>query len=333
MNPRPRELSDGEILAHGRGTIVQEADALRSLADRLGDGFVQTVRLLAACRGRALVTGLGKSGLVARRLAAVLTATGTPALFIHPVEAIHGDLGIVGDGDVLLAVSRSGNNPEVSQLVGLARSFGLSVVAVTGNPDSELARLGDVVLDVGVAREACPLNLTPTTSATAAAAVGDAVALALLTMRGFTRDDFAHFHPGGVLGRSLLMRVAELMHEGEELPLVPETATLRDCLPVVVAKRLGCACVIDGDGRLAGLLVDGDIKRILVAHPDPLGRPVGELMTRSPETIAPDELVVTALRRMEQRPEGPITLLVVVDQGHRPVGVLHIHDILRAGLF
>ncbi len=333
MTARPPALDDAAVRELGRRTLAQEADALARLADALDDGFVRAVRLLEKARGRVLVTGLGKSGLVARRIAATLTATGTPALFIHPVEALHGDLGIVSEGDVLLAVSRSGNNGEVSQLVGLARSFGLAVVALTGGPDSELARLADVTVSAAVPGEACPLGLTPTTSATAAAAVGDALAVALLTLRGFTREDFAHVHPGGVLGRSLLMRVRELMHGDAELPRVSGDATLREALPVVVAGRLGCAVAVDADGRLDGLLVDGDIKRILVAHSDPLDRPLAELMNRDPETIAPDELVVTALRRMEQRPAGPITQLVVVDADRRPVGILHIHDILRAGLF
>jgi arabinose-5-phosphate isomerase len=332
MNAEPRRLEDAEILTLGRDVFVQEAAALSHLAPVLGDAFVRAVRVVLDCRGRVIVTGLGKSGLIARKLAATLTATGTPSHFLHPVEATHGDLGIAGPGDVLVAVSRSGDNPEVTQLAGLARHFGMTMIAMTGRTDSELARLSDLVLDCSVDREACPLDLTPTTSATAASVMGDALAVALLTLRGFTREDFAAFHPSGVLGRSLLMRVDALMHGGEELPVVSGDTTLRDCLPVLVEKRLGCACVVDDAGVLLGICVDGDVKRFLLEFDDPLDRPVRELMSREPATIAPDALALGALRRMEERPGGPITLLVVVDPARRPLGILHIHDILQAGI-
>ncbi len=332
MNRKPLELDDAAILALGRETFDQEARELAALGGRLGDSYVRAVRALLDCRGLVLVTGLGKSGIVARKLAATLTSTGTPSHFLHPVEATHGDLGIVRDGDAMIAISRSGNNPEVTQLVGLARHFGMTMIALTGAPASELARLSDIVLPCEVSREACPLNLTPTTSSTAALVMGDALALALLRMRGFTSENFAAFHPSGVLGRSLLMRADELMHGGDELPVVPEGCTLRESLPEIVDKRLGGACVVDGDGRLAGVCVDGDVKRMLRARDDALDRPIDEAMNRTPETIAPDTLVTEALRLMEARPEGPITLLIVVDEERRPVGLLHIHDILRAGI-
>lgn len=332
MNAETTRPDDGAILALGRATFAQEAAALARVGEGLDAAFAAAVRALLDCRGRVIVTGLGKSGFVARKLAATLTATGTPSLFLHPVEATHGDLGIAGSGDVLLAISRSGENPEVTQLAGLARHFGMTMIAITGRADSLLAGLSDLVLHCEVEREACPLNLTPTTSATAAAVMGDALAVALLTLRGFTRDDFAAFHPSGVLGRSLLMRVDQLMHAGDELPLVGRDVPLRACLPVIVEKRLGCACVVDDDGRLAGICVDGDVKRFLMAHDEPLDLPIHALMNTAPETVRPDELVLGALRRMEQRPGGPITVLIVVDDERRPVGVLHIHDILRAGI-
>lgn len=325
--------SDAEILELGRDVLRQEAAELAALGERLDGAFVSAVRTVQASTGRVIVTGLGKSGIVARKLAATLTATGTPAHFIHPVEAIHGDLGVVGAGDVMIAVSRSGDNPEITQLTGLARHFDMVMIALTGRADSELARLSDVVVVCDVAREACPLNLTPTTSATAAMVVGDALALALLTLRGFDERDFAAYHPGGVLGRSLLMTVGELMHGGDELPRVGIDDTLRDCLPELVAKRLGCACVVRPDGTLAGICVDGDVKRILLEHDDPLSRPMAELMSPDPETIGVADLAVTALRRMEGRARGPITVLIVTDDDGKPLGLLHIHDILRAGIY
>jgi len=325
--------SDQEILDIGRKVFAQQARELQTLGDKLGPTFLAAVRAMRDCDGRVIVTGLGKSGIVARKLAATLTATGTPAQFIHPVEASHGDLGVTGSGDVMLAISRSGDNPEVTQLAGLARHFGMVMIALTGRVDSQLAQLSDIVVPCDVSREACPLNLTPTTSATAAMVTGDAIALALLTLRGFNEQDFAAYHPGGVLGRSLLLRAGELMHTGDELPLVNLAASLRECLPELVAKRLGCACVVRDDGTLAGICADGDVKRILLEHDEPLEKPVSELMTPDPETIDADDLAVVALRRMEEREQGPITVLVVVDAAGRPIGLLHIHDILRAGIY
>lgn len=325
-------MSDDRILDLGREAFRQIAGEVGAVGERLDGAFVRAVQTIMDSKGRVIVTGLGKSGIVARKLAATLTSTGTPSHFIHPVEAIHGDVGIASGDDVLIAISRSGNNPEVTQLGALARHFGMPLIAMTGDTSSELARAADVVLDCGVAREACPLDLTPTTSAAATLVMGDALAVALIALRGFAAEDFAVFHPGGVLGRSLLMRVDELMHAGDDLPLVDNGATLREALPVIVGGRLGVACVIDDDGRLAGVCVDGDVKRILMAHDAPLDRTMDEVMSRDPETIAPDELAVVALGRMERREAGPITVLVVVDGERRPVGVLHIHDILRAGI-
>jgi len=329
---RPEPADDARILRLGRDTFQQEARALERVAASLGAGFLQTVRALLACEDRVLVTGLGKSGIVARRLAASLTSTGTPSHFIHPVEAAHGDLGIVRGSDVLLAISRSGNNAEVTRLVQTCRHFRVTTVAMTGGEDSDLARACDIVLPVPVEREADPLNLAPTTSATAAGVMGDALVVALLTLKGFTRDDFAVFHPSGVLGRSLLVRVGDLMHRGDELPVVTADKTLRETLPEIVGKRLGGVCVVGPDGRLAGVCVDGDVKRILLQREDALDRPITEAMNPRPTTISPDLLAARALRLMEERPEGPITLLIVVDAERRPLGLLHIHDVLRSGL-
>ncbi len=329
---RTTDLADDAIIALGRAALEQEAGALARIASELDASFAQAVRVLLGCRGQVLVTGLGKSGIIARKMAATFTSTGTPSHFIHPVEAAHGDLGVVRGSDVVIGISRSGANPEVASLVARCRQFGMTAIAITGGTESELAQAADVVLPVVIEREACPLDLTPTTSAVTAMAMGDALAVALITLRGFRSEDFALFHPSGALGRRLLVRVNELMHTGDELPVVSSRLSLRESLPEIVGKRLGGTCVVDDDGRLAGLCVDGDIKRILLEHGDALDRPIAEAMNPAPTTIEPDMLALSALRLMEQRAEGPVTLLIVVDEERRPVGLLHIHDVLRAGL-
>lgn len=330
--PGATAWSDQELIALGREAVAQEAAALDGLAGALGAPFAAAVRVLLATRGRVMITGLGKSGFVARKLAATLTSTGTPSQFIHPVEAAHGDLGIVSGSEVLIAVSRSGANPEVTALLSFCRTFGMRTIVITADPASDAARAADVVLHTPVAREACPLNLTPTTSTVAAMAMGDALAVALIRLRGFAAEDFALFHPSGALGRSLLLTAGELMHTGDELPVVSHRLTLRQSLPEIVGKRLGGACVVDDDGRLVGLCVDGDIKRILLDREQALDLPITEAMNPRPTTIAAGELAISALRLMERREGGAITLLIVADPAGRPVGLLHIHDILRAGL-
>lgn len=334
MNDRNVDITatDAEILELGRGAFAQEAAALVRLGEGLDQSFSAAVRALYHCHGRVICTGLGKSGIVARKIAATLTSTGTPSQFIHPVEATHGDLGVVRGDDILIALSRSGNNPEVVSLLARCRQLGMTVIALTGAPDSELARNSDIVLPVPIESEACPLDLTPTTSAVAAMAMGDALTVALIELRGFKAEDFAMFHPSGVLGRSLLMRVSELMHTGDELPIVADDLTLRESLPEIVDKRLGGACVVDAAGKLVGLCVDGDVKRIILEREDALDSPIVETMNARPTTIKGDMLALQALRMMEERRRGPVTLLIVTDDDDRPVGLLHIHDVLRAGL-
>lgn len=327
------EFTDAELVAIGAAAFAEEAAAVAAVGTSLDDGFARAVRTLYACKGMVLVTGLGKSGIIARKLAATLTSTGTPSHFIHPVEAAHGDLGVVQGSDLLISISRSGNNPEVVGLVARCRQFGMTTLTITGKPDSELALASHIVLHTPVEKEACPLNLTPTSSALASMAMGDALVVALIRMRGFRSEDFALFHPSGVLGRRLLIKVAELMHSGPELPVVDHTLTLRQSLPEIVGKRLGGTCVIDGEGKLAGICVDGDIKRFLLAREDALDRPISEVMNPRPTTIPADMLALAALRLMENREQGPVTLLIVTDEGNRPLGLLHIHDVLRAGLF
>lgn len=332
MIPPEQPFTDASILALGKETFVQEAETLSAVGESLDDNFVAAVRLLFDCRGRVLTTGLGKSGIVARKLAATLTSTGTPSNFLHPVEAAHGDLGVVREGDILISLSRSGNNAEVVGLTSRCLALGMKSIAITAGQHSEISVASDIVLHTPVAREACPLDLTPTSSAVAAMAMGDALVVALIRLRGFRSEDFAAFHPSGTLGRRLQVKVSDLMHTGEELPCVSLGMTLRESLPEIVDKRLGGACVVDAHGKLAGLCVDGDVKRILLERDGALDLPITEVMNPSPTTIGPDVLAFTALRIMEKRQEGPVTLLLVVDPQGRPEGLLHIHDVLRAGI-
>jgi len=330
--PAPEELQDEALISMGRETFAQEAEVLVTVGDSLDSAFADGVRALFVGQGRVLVTGLGKSGIVARKLAATLTSTGMPSLFIHPVEATHGDLGVVSAADILIAISRSGNNREVVALLETCNRFGMTTMAITGGSESALAAASDIVLHTPVVREACPLNLTPTSSAVAAMAMGDALATTLIRLRGFEAADFAMFHPSGTLGRRLSMTVAELMHTGDELPVVPDHLTLRESLPEIVDKRLGGVCVVDKDGRLVGLCVDGDVKRVLVENENALDLPIVEAMNPRPTTVSPQMLALDALRMMERRKRGPVTLLIAVDADNRPAGLLHIHDVLRAGL-
>jgi arabinose-5-phosphate isomerase len=334
LRSAPRALENRDepaLVEHGRDVIRQEAEALRDIADSLDESFSRAVQLIYAVRGRVLVTGLGKSGLIGRKVAATLTSTGTPALFVHPVEALHGDLGIASSDDLLLAISRSGNNDELLAMHGSLRALGVRSITISCERNSPLARRCDIALITPIRREACPLELSPTTSTTAALAVGDALAMALLRMRGFRREDFAIFHPSGALGRGLRLTVADLMHAGEGLPSVVVGTSLRQALLVIANKRLGCTCVVDGEGRLRGFLTDGDLKRILLREESPLDEPVESFMTPQRRTVAPQCLAREALQGMERNPGGPITQLVVVEDG-RPIGVVHIHDILRLGL-
>ena len=324
-------MNRDQVLARGREVLRREGEALVALSGGLDESFVRAVEWMAECSGRVLVTGLGKSGLVARKIAATLTGTGTPALFVHPVEALHGDLGIATRDDLLLAISRSGDNPEIVDLTVSLLHHGVRCIGLTCVADSELARRSDLVLVTPIDGEACPLGLSPTTSATAAVAMGDALAMALLEHRGFGEEDFASLHPSGALGRRLTLVARDLMHAGDDLPRVERTTTVRALLPVISGRRLGCAVVVDSDGHLAGFVSDGDVRRLFESETDPLDRPVEAFMSESPRTIGPDALVRDALETMETNRPGPITHLVVVE-GDRPVGVLHIHDVLRAGV-
>jgi arabinose-5-phosphate isomerase len=315
-----------DVLKVARRVLETEAEAVRALVDRLDHRFERAVELIESCRGRVVVTGMGKSGLVGKKLAATLAATGTPALFLHPADGVHGDLGMLVRGDVALALSHSGETEEILALVPAIKRLAVPLVALTGRPTSRLAQHADLVLDVSVREEACPMNLTPTSSSAAALALGDALAIAVLTRRGLGPDDMARLHPGGAIGRRLV-RVAELMHRGEELPVVPESAPLETVIRAMSAKGLGCTGVVDADGRLTGIVTDGDLRRAVERGRGALPPTAADAMTRRPKTVGRAELAVTALELMERH---KITQLFILDDGGRPDGVIHLHDLLRA---
>jgi arabinose-5-phosphate isomerase len=319
--------STDRLVAQAREVLRIESDAIASLVPRIGASFVAACELILACRGRVVVSGLGKSGHVARKLAATFASTGTPAFFVHPTEASHGDLGMVTRDDVFVALSNSGRTEELLAIVVPVKRQGAKLVAITGDADSPLAREADVHLDARVDKEACPLNLAPTASTTAALALGDALAVALLDARGFDANDFARSHPGGALGRRLITRVADVMRSGDALPSVPLGASLPAAILEVTRKRMGMTAVLDPDGRVAGIFTDGDLRRLLERTTDIGGLRVDDVMTRSPAWIAPEPLAVEAVRRMEERRIGQ---LLVLDAERRMVGALHIHDLLTA---
>jgi arabinose-5-phosphate isomerase len=332
---RPGRRGDGagppDLLALARGVVRTEAAAVAALEARLGPAFLAAVGLLAGCRGKVIVSGVGKSGLIAHKLAATLTSTGTPAVFLHPADALHGDAGLFTAGDAALFVSKSGASAELLALLPYLERHGIPLVSIVATPGSALAERSKIALLTGPVREACPMDLTPTTSVTVAQVMGDCLAVALLERRGFRAEDFRFLHPGGVIGRAASRPVGELMHGGESMPRVLEAAALREVMLEIMDKRLGITTVVDARGKLAGVVSDGDFKRILVRHRDPWSLTAAEVMSRAPSTIGRDALVASAVRVMEERPAGPITALVVVDDARRPIGVLHLHDCLRAG--
>jgi arabinose-5-phosphate isomerase len=305
-----------------------EAEAILALVPRLDGRFEAAVGLLEHCRGRVIVTGMGKSGIIARKIAATLASTGTPAHFLHPAEGVHGDLGMVVRGDVVMVLSNSGETDEILAIVPLLKRLAVPIVLLTGSPQSALARQCDVVIDVSVREEACPMSLAPTSSTTAALAMGDALAMALLEVRGLRPEDYAAFHPRGALGWRASVRVADLMRTADALPVVPDAAVLKDVIAEMTQKSLGMTTVVDGTGRLVGVITDGDLRRLHLRS-GPIGEfTARDFMTADPKLIERDALAATALDVMER--SGPITSLVIVDEAGRPTGIIHLHDILRA---
>jgi len=319
------------LLARAREVVRIEAAAVAALEARLGEEFLRAVEVLADCQGKVIVSGMGKSGLLAHQIAATLTSVGTPAVFLHPADALHGDAGLFTPGDVALFISKSGASDELLALLPYVERHGIALVSIVAVASSALARKSTVTLVTGPLREACPMDMTPTTSLTVAHVVADCLAVALLERRGLSPEDFRFLHPGGVLGRTASRRVEELMHGGEALPRVEEGMELREVMLEIMEKRLGIAGVVDAAGRLSGVISDGDFKRILLRESDPWRLTAAQIMSRSPSTIAPDARVAAAVRQMEERSAGPITALIVIDDERRPIGVLHLHDCLKAG--
>ncbi|WJF89942.1 KpsF/GutQ family sugar-phosphate isomerase [Paraburkholderia bonniea] len=318
------KINGDRALALAREVLDIEADAVRALRHQLDDGFVEAIEFILQCRGRVVVSGIGKSGHIARKLAATLASTGTPAFFVHPAEASHGDLGMVTSDDVFIALSNSGESEELIAILPLIKRLGAKLIAITGRPASSLAQLADVHLNAGVAKEACPLNLAPTASTTAALALGDALAVAVLDARGFGADDFARSHPGGALGRRLLTYVRDVMRTGEELPHVTPTTSLRDALFQLTAKRMGMTAIVDHDQRVLGIFTDGDLRRVLERSGDFRELPISAVMTPSPRTISPDQLAVEAVELMERH---RVNQVLVTDEAGKLIGALNMHDL------
>jgi arabinose-5-phosphate isomerase len=318
-----------DIVKSARRTLEIEAEAVRALRDRVDDAFLAAVRALLACRGRVVVSGMGKSGHIGGKIAATLASTGTPAFFMHPAEASHGDLGMITGQDVVIVLSNSGESSEIAAIVPLIKRRGARLISMTGNPASTLAQAADIHLDAGVEQEACPLNLAPTASTTAALALGDALAVATLHARGFSADDFARTHPGGALGRRLLVHVHDLMHCDDALPVVPVSASLKDALLEMTRKGLGMTAVVGTDGRLAGIFTDGDLRRLLDQDVDVRSAMVAEVMHRNPRTVDASHLAVEAVRLMQ---EYKVNGLLALDDEGRLAGALNMHDLLRAGV-
>jgi arabinose-5-phosphate isomerase len=316
-------------LATAIRVLEAEADAIRNLVERLGESFLHAVDLAAACSGKIAVTGLGKSGIICKKIAATLSSTGSPAIFLHASDALHGDCGLLARDDLVLAVSKSGETAEILQILNMAKRLGLPVVAMAGDGLSTLAQYADVFLDVSVAEEACPFGLAPTTSTAAALAMGDALAMSLMERKGFKIEDFASLHPAGSIGKRLL-KVGELMHRGEAIPRVLESTLMSDVIYEMTRKSLGMTAVTNEQGILAGVISDGDLRRLLQKASDPLKLPAAQVMSRNPKTIFENELATVALAKME---EMKITSLVVVDSENLVIGVVHVHDLWRTELF
>ncbi len=317
-----------EILQIARRVLQIESQAVAALVDRIGPEFEKAVKLILNCSGRVIVTGIGKSGIIAKKIAATLTSTGTSAIFLHPAEGAHGDLGIVLKNDIVICISKSGNTDELTRLFPIFKKIGVPIITLTGNLRSALAQRSDIVLNVSVDEEACPNDLAPTASTTAALAMGDALAVALLKMRLFDAEDFALLHPGGALGRKLI-KIDEIMFSGEHIPVVTREATLNEIITEISRKRFGSTCVVDEHGRLSGIITDGDLRRLLINATDLTNIKAKDIMTAGPKVVSEDAFAVKALELMESH---NIMQVIVVDKDKKPIGIVHLHDLLEAGI-
>ncbi|MBI3195769.1 MAG: KpsF/GutQ family sugar-phosphate isomerase [Ignavibacteriae bacterium] len=318
-----------QSIEKGKEVVRIELDAVTELQHRIDENFAHAVETMLACNGRIIVTGMGKSGLIARKIVATLNSTGTPSMFLHPSDAIHGDLGMVRNEDVVLCLSKSGDTDELQHLIPLFKRIGVPMISMTGNLGSKLAQHSSVVLDVSVREEACPFDLAPTASTTTMLVMGDALAIALLEKRNFTREDFALFHPGGNLGKRLLLKIEELMMTGDAVPKVQNNVPLRDAILEITSKRLGATCVVDGNDKLIGIITDGDLRRLLQKTTDVTNITAEMAMTKRPKTLTKNILAEIALQEMEA---FSITQLVVVDSDNHPIGMIHLHELVKAGL-
>jgi arabinose-5-phosphate isomerase len=318
-----------QIIAKGKDVIRIEAEAVNNLIEGINENFAKTVELIYNSSGRVVFTGMGKSGLIARKIVATLNSTGTAAFFMHPTDALHGDLGMVRNDDTVILISKSGNTEELLNLVPMFKRIGVNIIGMLGESESKLSRDCDLILNVSVKEEACPHDLAPTSSTTAALVMGDALAIALLEMRGFTAEDFAFLHPGGSLGKRLSLKISEIMISGKDLPVVGEQTSLKDSILEITSKRLGVTCVINEEGILSGIITDGDLRRLLEKSLDLRNLVATDVMTRKPKTITKDLLASFALQQMEQY---NITSLVVLSKEKKPEGIVHLHDLVKLGL-
>ena len=318
------------LIELAKKVLMVEAEAITSLIGRVGDNLLEAIDIIYSCRGRVVVTGMGKSGLIGKKIAATFASTGTPALFLHPAEGVHGDIGMVTKGDIVLALSNSGETDEIIKILPILKRLDIKIISLTGNPDSTLAKASDVVFDVSVKEEACSMGLVPTASTTAALAMGDALAVALLNKRGFREEDFAFFHPEGSLGKKLLIKVCDLMHSGKGLPVVSPDAPMANAVLAISSGRLGVTIVADNNGRILGIVTDGDLRRGIEKWGKAFfDMKAGEVMTKNPKSIGENELAAKALSIMENL---SITSLVVPDEQGRAKGMIHLHDILKQGI-
>ena len=322
-------MTDNEILKTGRDVIRIEANAVANLEKSINDDFVKAVNVIYKAKGRVVLTGVGKSGLIARKIVATLNSTGTAAIYMHPTDALHGDLGMVRKEDVVIIISKSGSTDEFSRLLPMFKRLGVKIIAMSGNPDSLLVRESDILLNISVKEEACPHDLAPTSSTTATLVMGDAVSVALLQKRGFTAEDFALLHPGGSLGKRLSLKIDEIMTKGEGVPIVKENATIKDIIIEMTGKRLGITCVVNKAGKLAGVITDGDLRRLLEKTMDVKDLVATDIMSKNPKVTDKDYLASFALQLMENH---KITSLIIADKEKKPIGIVHLHDLVNLGL-
>lgn len=322
-------MTDKNILDEGRKVIEIELEAVKELVDRIDESFVDAVRLIFKSSGRVVFTGMGKSGLIARKIVATLNSTGTPAIFMHPTDALHGDLGMVRKGDIAIVISKSGATEEISNLMSMFKQIGVKVIGILGDPTCQLAKNCDIVLDARVKEEACPHDLAPTSSTTVALVLGDALAVAILELRGFTIEDFAMLHPAGSLGKRLSLRISEIMYKDDDLPITNSNTSIKDTILVMTAKRLGAACIVDDNNKLVGIVTDGDLRRQLEKSLDLNNLKASDIMSKTPKTIDADSLASFALQKMEN---FNITVLIAINNSNEPVGLVHLHDLVKLGL-